>query len=270
MVRRRLLVPSLLLGLLGLGLQLRSASSAASAASAFGSKPVQILAPTDAARTALKPVEEGLRAIESLEVRRVCAGLGVGLAGVGRLAVHRAPAPCGGHDRSAHAHPSMHANDRLRQPTHHPRQIGPRGRGEHRGALPLWQVLHAQPARALPGRLHRRRRAQPRVRMQCIHASTYTWISPMVRWPLTSLPHEPPPPRNVFEVGRSVDPQTAGIWAFHRRVQIPAIHPEVRTARWVRFESRNHAKPSYARLIAWLAERLTDRHAPPPSPPPSR
>lgn len=33
--------------------------------------------------------------------------------------------------------------------------------------------------------------------------------------------------RNVFEVGRSVDPQTAGVWAFHRRVKLPAIHPEV-------------------------------------------
>lgn len=33
--------------------------------------------------------------------------------------------------------------------------------------------------------------------------------------------------RNVFEVGRSVDPQTAGVWAFHCRVKLPAIHPEV-------------------------------------------
>lgn len=70
----RVMAWRLLLSLLGLGL----ASSAAAPASSpfFGSKPVQILAPTDAARTALKPVEEGLRAIESLEVRAFMIGCG--------------------------------------------------------------------------------------------------------------------------------------------------------------------------------------------------
>lgn len=78
----------LLLGLFGLGLASSAAAAAApaaSAASGFGRKPVQILAPTDAARTALKPVEEGLRAIESLEVR---AFIVTGWAGL----------PCCGHD----------------------------------------------------------------------------------------------------------------------------------------------------------------------------
>lgn len=59
MTRRRLLPSLLLLGLA----QLHDAL-----ATAFGNKPVQLLAPTDAARTALKPVEEGLRALESLQV----------------------------------------------------------------------------------------------------------------------------------------------------------------------------------------------------------
>lgn len=61
MARRRLLPSLLLLGLA----QLHDAHAATTA---FGNKPVQLLAPTDAARTALKPVEEGLRALESLQV----------------------------------------------------------------------------------------------------------------------------------------------------------------------------------------------------------
>lgn len=80
MVRRRLFgVPSSALTLLALGLLGQQASAAANPSSGFGSKPVQILAPTDAARTALKPVEEGLRALESLQVHALVLGWLVGL-----------------------------------------------------------------------------------------------------------------------------------------------------------------------------------------------
>ena len=59
---RRLVVPlGLLAGLAG--------AAAAAAAPASPNKPVQILAPTNAARTDLMPVEDGLRALEALQVR---------------------------------------------------------------------------------------------------------------------------------------------------------------------------------------------------------
>jgi hypothetical protein len=62
---------------LGLGLLLLLAAAATTATTTatqtpFGdNKPVQLLAPIDAERTALKPVEAGLQALESLQVR-VC------------------------------------------------------------------------------------------------------------------------------------------------------------------------------------------------------
>jgi hypothetical protein len=65
MVRRFVL--GLLVGLAGA--TAAAAPAASGSASAWPSnKPVQLLAPTNAARTDLKPVEEGLRALEALQV----------------------------------------------------------------------------------------------------------------------------------------------------------------------------------------------------------